>query len=96
MRLQPVDSLLLTRPSMVEYFLFGIRLVHGLTAILPGLLLLFYLRDQHPETTKSYLAVLIFFGVLSVLFFQALGVYAENIFSNNLRPKYGAAHTHQG
>ena len=24
--------------------------MHGLTAILPGLLLLFYLRDQHPET----------------------------------------------
>lgn len=85
MRLQPVDSLSITRPSMVEYFLLGIRLVHGLTAILPGLLLLFYLRDQHPETTKSYLAVLIFFGVLSVFFFQALGVYAENIFSNNLR-----------
>ena len=85
MRLQPVDSLSLTRPSMVEYFLFAIRVVHGLTAILPGLLLLFYLREQHPETTKSYFAVLIFFGVVSVLFFQALGVYAENIFSNRWR-----------
>ena len=69
MRLQPVDSLSLTRPSMVEYFLLAIRLVHGVTAILPGLLLLFYLRDQHPEATKSYFAVLIFFGVVSVLFF---------------------------
>ncbi len=85
MRLQPVDSLSLTRPSMVEYFLLAIRLVHGVTAILPGLLLLFYLRDQHPEATKSYFAVLIFFGVVSVLFFQALGVYAENIFSNRWR-----------
>ncbi|KPA88954.1 MULTISPECIES: undecaprenyl-phosphate glucose phosphotransferase [Pseudomonas] len=85
MRLQPVDSLFLTRPSMVEYFLFGIRLVHGLTAILPGLLLLVYLRKQTPDITESYLAILLFFGVISVLIFQALGVYAEAIFSNMLR-----------
>lgn len=85
MRLQPVDSLSLTRPSMVEYFLLAIRLVHGVTAILPGLLLLFYLRDQHPGSHQKLFRRADFFGVVSVLFFQALGVYAENIFSNRWR-----------
>ncbi|KIH85883.1 undecaprenyl-phosphate glucose phosphotransferase [Pseudomonas batumici] len=85
MRPQPVDSLLLTRPSMVEYFLFGIRLVHGLTAMLPGLMLLIYLREQDPDAIKSYFALLLFFGFISVLIFQALGVYAETLFSNLLR-----------
>ncbi|MDE1167645.1 MAG: undecaprenyl-phosphate glucose phosphotransferase [Pseudomonas sp.] len=85
MRLQPVDSLLLTRPSMVEYFLFVIRLVHGLTAILPGLLILSIGQITEPTLLKNYLAVLIFFGFISVLIFQALGVYAESIFSNRLR-----------
>ncbi|MPQ66302.1 MULTISPECIES: undecaprenyl-phosphate glucose phosphotransferase [Pseudomonas] len=85
MRLQPVDSLLLTRPSMVEYFLFGIRLIHGVTAMLPGLMLLVYLGEQDPTVIKSYLTLLLFFGFISVLIFQALGVYAETIFSNLLR-----------
>ncbi|MEN5089804.1 undecaprenyl-phosphate glucose phosphotransferase [Pseudomonas protegens] len=84
MRLQPVDSLLLTRPSMVEYFLFGIRVVHGATAIIPGLLLLL-LSNTDLTVLKSDLTILLFFGVISVLIFQALGVYAESIFSNRLR-----------
>ncbi|AAY93464.1 undecaprenyl-phosphate glucose phosphotransferase [Pseudomonas protegens] len=84
MRLQPVDSLLLTRPSMVEYFLFGIRVVHGLTAILPGLLLIL-LSNNSQEALKSDLTLLVFFALISVLIFQALGVYAESIFSNQLR-----------
>ncbi|WP_277963345.1 undecaprenyl-phosphate glucose phosphotransferase [Pseudomonas sp. RIT-To-2] len=85
MRLQPVDSLLMTRPSMVEYFLFAIRLVHGLTAIAPGLLLLALDQNNETAATKNYIAMLCFFGFLSVLIFQALGVYAESIFSNRLR-----------
>ncbi|KTC34362.1 MAG: undecaprenyl-phosphate glucose phosphotransferase [Pseudomonas sp.] len=84
MRLQPVDSLLLTRPSMVEYFLFGIRVVHGLTAILPGLLLLLLANPEYPAL-KNDLTILVFFSIISVLIFQALGVYAESIFSNQLR-----------
>lgn len=40
MRLQPVDSLLQTKTSLIVYFLFGIRLMHGLTCILPGVLVL--------------------------------------------------------
>ncbi|BCQ63746.1 hypothetical protein PBOI14_54960 [Pseudomonas sp. Boi14] len=72
MRLQPVDSLLLTRPSMVEYFLFGIRVVHGLTAILPGLLLIL-LSNNSQDALKSDLTLLVFFALISVLIFQALG-----------------------
>ncbi len=85
MRLQPVDSLLMTRPSMVEYFLFAIRLVHGITAIAPGVLILALDPGSETSAVKNYLALLCFFGFLSVLIFQALGVYAESIFSNRLR-----------
>ncbi len=85
MRLQPVDSLLMTRPSMVEYFLFAIRLVHGLTAIAPGLLILWLDASIDTGAVRNDLAVLCFFGFLSVLIFQALGIYAESIFSNRLR-----------
>ena len=85
MRLQPVDSLLLTRPGIVEYFLAGIRLLHALTAILPGLLIPLYLNASQPALDESYLAVLLFFGLLSVLMFQALGIYGEAMFSNLLR-----------
>jgi len=69
---------------MVEYFLFGIRVVHGLTAILPGILLLLLASPELPAL-KSDLTILVFFGIISVLIFQALGVYAESIFSNQLR-----------
>lgn len=69
---------------MVEYFLFGIRVVHGLTAILPGLLLLLLANPEYPAL-KNDLTILVFFSIISVLIFQALGVYAESIFSNQLR-----------
>ncbi|MDB6142201.1 MAG: capsular polysaccharide biosynthesis protein [Pseudomonas sp.] len=85
MRLRPVNSLLLTRTSLVEYFLFGIRVVHGMTCILPGLAILALWQDDYPAAVKGYLAVLLFFGFISVLIFQAVGVYSESIFSNLLR-----------
>ncbi|MET1080217.1 MAG: undecaprenyl-phosphate glucose phosphotransferase [Pseudomonas sp.] len=85
MRLQPVDSLVLTRPGFVEFFLTGVRLLHALTAILPGLLLLSWLRAQDPQLDDSYIALLVFFGALAVLVFQALDVYSDAMFSNLLR-----------
>ncbi|MDY7559698.1 undecaprenyl-phosphate glucose phosphotransferase [Pseudomonas sp. CCC3.2] len=85
MRLRPVNSLLLTRTSLVEYFLFGVRVMHGITCILPGLLILAFWQNDYPVELKSYLAVLLFFGFISVLIFQAIGVYSETIFSNLLR-----------
>ncbi|WP_397452685.1 undecaprenyl-phosphate glucose phosphotransferase [Pseudomonas sp. NA-150] len=87
MRLQPVNSLLLTRTSLVEYFLFGIRLIHGATCILPGLIILAFWQDGYLEGLRYYISVLLFFGFISVLIFQSVGVYAESIFSNMLRFK---------
>lgn len=84
MRQQSVGSSLLARPGFIEYFLAAMRLVHGLTAALPGFLLLLWLSSE-PLLTQSYATVLLFFGVLTVMMFQALGVYSEAIFSNLLR-----------
>ena len=85
MRLQPVDSLLQTKTSLIVYFLFGIRLVHGITCILPGVLILLLSSENLGEVQQSYFAVQIFFGLLCVLIFQVLGVYSEALFSNALR-----------
>lgn len=85
MRLQPVDSLSLTRTSLIEYFLFGIRLAHGLAAVLPGMLILALIQDHSLESSRNHLATLVFFGIVCVLVFQALGVYSEALFSNSMR-----------
>ncbi|WP_457788251.1 undecaprenyl-phosphate glucose phosphotransferase [Pseudomonas sp. PL-6] len=84
MRQLTVGNSLLARPGFVEYFLAVMRLVHGFTAALPGLLLLFWLSSES-GLTQSYATVLLFFGGLTVVMFQALGVYSEEIFSNLLR-----------
>lgn len=85
MRLQPVDSLSLTRTSLVEYFLFGIRLAHGIACILPGVVIMLLVNDGGAETQQGYLTMLLFFGFVGVLVFQAMGVYSEALFSNDLR-----------
>ncbi|RMT83856.1 undecaprenyl-phosphate glucose phosphotransferase [Pseudomonas viridiflava] len=85
MRLQPVDSLSLTRTSLVEYLLFGIRIVHGLACMLPGLLLAAFVQDGGVDKPQSYVAMQLFFGIVVVLIFQAMGVYSEALFSNALR-----------
>lgn len=87
MRLQPVDSLLLSRTSLIEYFLFAVRLVHGVTCILPGLLILAFWQDGLSEVPQNYLMLQVLFAVVCVLMFQALGVYSESIFSNRSRFK---------
>ncbi|MEE4343934.1 undecaprenyl-phosphate glucose phosphotransferase [Pseudomonas alliivorans] len=85
MRLQPVDSLSLTRTSLVEYFLFGIRIAHALACMLPGLLLGAFMADGVMEKPQNFLAMQVFFGIVVVLIFQAMGVYSEALFSNALR-----------
>ncbi|ARA80611.1 capsular biosynthesis protein [Pseudomonas amygdali pv. tabaci str. ATCC 11528] len=85
MRLQPVDSLSLTRTSLVEYYLFGIRLAHGIACILPGLAIMMLIKHDGPETQQGYMTMLLFFGFVGVLVFQAMGVYSEALFSNDLR-----------
>jgi Undecaprenyl-phosphate glucose phosphotransferase len=87
MRLQPVDSLLLTRTSLIEYFLFGVRLVHGVTAVLPGVLILTLWKNEALSNAQGYLGMLGLFGAGCVLIFQVLGVYSESIFNNTLRFK---------
>ena len=37
-----VDSLFLTRTGFVEFFVVFVKLLHGLTAISPAIILLFY------------------------------------------------------
>ncbi|KAF1054823.1 MAG: UDP-glucose:undecaprenyl-phosphate glucose-1-phosphate transferase [Stenotrophomonas maltophilia] len=84
MRMQSTESLLLARPTLVEYFLVGVRLAHGLTAIMPALIML--ALGLIPETeTSNFLTITLFFGGLAVMMFQALGIYSEAIFSNMLR-----------
>ncbi len=85
MRLQPVDSLSLTRTSLVEYFLFGIRLTHGIACMLPGLLIMLLTKESRVDAPESYLAIMLFFGFVGVLVFQAMGIYSEALFSNDLR-----------
>ncbi|MGN0923347.1 undecaprenyl-phosphate glucose phosphotransferase [Ectopseudomonas mendocina] len=84
MRRQSGGASLLARPGFIEYFLTAMRLVHGLTAAVPGFLLLLWLSDE-PLLTQSYSTVLLFFSILTVMMFQALGVYSEEIFSSLLR-----------
>ncbi|KQQ57243.1 undecaprenyl-phosphate glucose phosphotransferase [Pseudomonas sp. Leaf127] len=85
MRLQPVDSLSLTRTSLVEYFLFGIRLAHGLACVVPGLVILALAPAIQVDQAKGQLGMLLVFGLICVMMFQALGVYSEALFSNSLR-----------
>ena len=85
MRLQPVDSLLQTRSSLIEYFLFGVRMVHGITCILPGIFILVLADGSITEIPQGYFGALLFFGLISVLIFQALGLYSEALFSNSPR-----------
>jgi Undecaprenyl-phosphate glucose phosphotransferase len=84
MRQLSVGSSLLGRPGIIEHSLAVIRLVHGFTATLPGLLLLLTVPDT-PDLTQGYVAVLLFFGGLTVMMFQTLGVYSDEIFSSRLR-----------
>lgn len=92
MRLQRVDdSLPPARPAQVEHLLTGLRIVHGLTALLPGLLVGRLLGDQ-TEFDEQQAALLLLFGLLTVLLFQAFGLYSNALFSNRLgfRPLLGA------
>ena len=84
MRQQLIDSLLLAKPGFIESFLACVRIVHGVTAILPGVLLAYLTRDA-VGLGQDYVALLLFFGVLTVLMFQAVGIYSEELFSSLLR-----------
>jgi lipopolysaccharide/colanic/teichoic acid biosynthesis glycosyltransferase len=57
MRLHPVDSLSLTRTSLIEYFLFGIRLAHGIAGVLPSVLILSFMQDHSLQASGNYVAI---------------------------------------
>lgn len=85
MRLQSVGTLEYARPSFVGYFLASVRLTHGLTAVLPGVLLLLFLPGGMPAGGGTFSTFLMFFGVISVVIFQSVGIYNEEVFSTLLR-----------
>ena len=80
-----VVSLFLTRAGFVEFFVVFVKLVHGLTAIFPPLVLALFLDPMAPEMRSHFLGLLLFFAVLTIILFQALGIYSEELFSNRLR-----------
>lgn len=85
MRLQSVSSLRLTNHGLAPYFIASFRVLHGLTAIAPGVVLQLLLFGQHPSLDANYPAILLFFSLISVLSFQASGVYSEEMFTRRFR-----------
>lgn len=85
----PLIRLRIASPGVVNYFVACVRVIHGLTAIIPGLFFLLIENNQpSPATTywdNNELASLMFFALLSTLIFQAFQIYNEEIFSNLLR-----------
>ena len=82
-----VDSLFLTRAGFVEFFVVFVKFIHGLSAILPPLVLVLFIDPMEPELRPHFLGLLLFFAVLTIILFQALGIYSEELFSNRLRLK---------
>ena len=90
MHSKSVDSLSLTRAGFIEYFLVATKLVHALTAIAPALFLLYYPGLVPVELRSNMLGLLLFFGALTVIMFQALDVYSDDIFSSSPGPRRSA------
>lgn len=80
-----IDSRFLTRAGFMELFIAGVKLTHALTAALPAVVLLLCLESPTQEVWHTVLGLLVFFALLTVIMFQALGVYREDFFSNRLR-----------
>ncbi|WP_068826367.1 undecaprenyl-phosphate glucose phosphotransferase [Pseudomonas sp. BMS12] len=85
MRPQSIESQLINKPGFIQYFVAFTRLLHGFTAVLPGLLLIWWLHDGAGEQGEYYTALMLFFALITVLLFQTFGVYSEELFSNLLR-----------
>lgn len=57
-----VVSLFLTRAGFVEFFVIFVKLIHGLTAILPPLVLAFFIDPMELEMRSRFLGLLLFFA----------------------------------
>ncbi|AJO80708.1 undecaprenyl-phosphate glucose phosphotransferase [Pseudomonas sp. MRSN 12121] len=80
-----IDSRFLTRTGFMELFIAGVKLTHALSAALPGILLFLSAESASTDLLPTVLGLLLFFAVITVILFQAQGVYSEEFFSNRLR-----------
>ena len=71
-------------PHHVVYYLFAIRLAHGLIVALPAACL-FAVEYGSMNVLASKFTLLLLFSLLSVLTFQVCGIYGDAIFSNLFR-----------
>lgn len=89
MRAPSVEHLQVASPGFVNYFVACVRILHGLTAITPGLFFLLLNEGKQSPLSRYWddneAALLIFFALLSTLIFQAFRIYNEELFSNLLR-----------
>ena len=85
MRAQLIDRLTHRQPGFAQYLIAIFRILHGITAILPGITLISLLESHKASLATDYPAMLLFFALLSVLVFQVMGVYNDALFSNLLR-----------
>lgn len=69
----------------MELFIAGVKLTHALSAALPGILLFLSAESASTDLLPTVLGLLLFFAVITVILFQAQGVYSEEFFSNRLR-----------
>lgn len=83
MRPQTIQSPI-SRSGFVQHFVALTRILHGLTAVLPGLVLL-TLNGYDDAISDDYAGLMLFFALITVMLFQAFGVYNEELFSNQLR-----------
>ena len=83
------DTLKITKPGVAQYLIACVRVVHGLTAMAPGLFLLLISESSDLKANNYWddndPALLLFFGLLSTLVFHAFRIYDDELFSNLLR-----------
>jgi Undecaprenyl-phosphate glucose phosphotransferase len=89
MRVPSVEQLQIASPGLISYFVAGVRILHGLTAIIPGMIFLLINEVNQPAPNQYWddnqAALLLFFALLSTLTFQAFRIYNDELFSNLLR-----------
>lgn len=83
MRSTQVNSFGFSGVSFVQYFLLIVKIFHGLSIFLPGVLVA-YIGD---DVNRLSWSVIFVFSCLSILVFQSFDVYSEAIFTNLYRFK---------
>ncbi len=90
----PLDThsqhrLKITPPGVTQYLIACVRIAHGLTAMVPGLIFLLLAENAEVKTNNYWNdndpVLLLFFGLISTLVFHAFHIYDDELFSNLLR-----------